>query len=148
VKTGESEWERDTDIGITARDCGEPREIEYANEEEWPPNSRQVLYYFFAVSFGFEVNRRKKKRKDESRKRISSVKRREISSRNRLSLGDEWKTRRNTLLNTFKSFHQTVKTYRHTRIFRTIWERARNKKIINFSAPPPLFLSFSHDFLP
>lgn len=23
------------DIEITTRDCGEPREIEYANEEEW-----------------------------------------------------------------------------------------------------------------
>lgn len=67
METGESEREGDTDIGITARDCGEPREIEYANEEEWPPNSRQVLYYFFAVSFGFEVNRRKKK-KEERRK--------------------------------------------------------------------------------
>lgn len=35
---------------ITAEDCGVPREMEYANEEEWPPNSRQVLYYFFALS--------------------------------------------------------------------------------------------------
>lgn len=25
---------KDSDIGITVRDCGEPREIEYANEEE------------------------------------------------------------------------------------------------------------------
>ena len=30
----EREREGDCDIEITAKDCGEPREIEYANEEE------------------------------------------------------------------------------------------------------------------
>jgi len=71
----ERERERETescDIKITTRDCGEPREIEYANEEEWPPNSRQVLYYFFALVSWFEVSERKKRK--ASRKRISSVK--------------------------------------------------------------------------
>lgn len=44
---------------ITAEDCGVPREMEYANEEEWPPNSRQVLYYFFALSsFCFRKRKR------------------------------------------------------------------------------------------
>jgi len=69
----ERERERENcDIEITTRDCGEPREIEYANEEEWPPNSRQVLYYFFALVSCFEVSERKKRK--ASRKRISSVK--------------------------------------------------------------------------
>jgi len=44
---------KDRAIGIGAGDCGEPREIEYANEEEWPPNSRQVLYYFSAMGSHF-----------------------------------------------------------------------------------------------
>jgi hypothetical protein len=83
---------KDRDIGISAGDCGEPREIEYANEEEWPPNSRQVLYYFSAMGshFGFASvgpveaeGGKERERGKAARKRISSVKRREISSRNR-----------------------------------------------------------------
>lgn len=76
------ERKREYDIEITARDCGEPREIEYANEEEWPPNSRQVLYYFFTVGSCFEVSERGKKERLVANEFLSPVKRREISSRN------------------------------------------------------------------
>lgn len=113
-------------------------------------NGHQIPDRFFITSSPWVSASRLegKKRKDESRKRISSVKRREISSRNRLSLGDEWKTRPNTLLNAFKSFHQTVKSHEHTRVFRATWERACDKKIINFFLSPfSIALSFSFSLL-
>lgn len=66
---------------ITAGDCGAPREMEYANEEEWPPNSRQVLYYFFAPEFlcCFECFPKRKRTENRFRPnffRLSAVPRR------------------------------------------------------------------------
>lgn len=68
-KKREREGGRDNDIKITARDCGEPREIEYANEEEWPPNSRQVLYYSVVIGFSASGVRGRKRKKGDSRLR-------------------------------------------------------------------------------
>lgn len=63
-KTGGRKYrwgKRGLETGITVEDSGAPREMEYANEEEWPPNSRQVLYYFFASSsLRFECFQKKK----------------------------------------------------------------------------------------
>lgn len=56
------------ETGITVKDSGAPREMEYANEEEWPPNSRQVLYYFFASSsLRFECFQKKRRRRKRFR---------------------------------------------------------------------------------
>lgn len=126
----EGEEERDGDIKITARDCGEPREIEYANEEEWPPNSRQVLYYFLAMGSRFDFvvgpegsEGREKRKKGKPQTNLfrqaarnlffqkPSPECRELNERTDENGGKGFE---GESLNAFKSLHQAVRSHGHT----------------------------------
>jgi len=134
---------KDRDIGISAGDCGEPREIEYANEEEWPPNSRQVLYYFSAMGFPLRLRgwgggggkgggRKKRKREGRSQTNLfrqaarnlfqkPSPECREMNERLETaepgSKGEgEARGPAEGSLNAFKSLHQAVRSHGHTQI--------------------------------